>query len=371
MNLIPLRLALQQRVLANYRAPFFDELATACLKGLSVFSGQPRPEEAIDVASGLKIANYVQGRNRHALQGRFYTCWQDGLTKWLNAWQPDALVVEANPRYLRTPEAVRWMHRRNLPVIGWGLGAPIHAGPLGELRDLPRKRFLAQFDALITYSRQGAEEYAENDFNPQRIFIAPNAVAPRPSYPMPERPLAFKDGHPTLLFVGRLQERKRVDLLIEACASLAAEFQPQLWIVGDGPEREDLESLARRTCPQTRFFGIRRGADLEPLYREADLFVLPGTGGLAIQQAMAYALPVMAAEADGTQNDLVRPGSNGWLLEPGNLDDLVVNLRNALADIARLRSFGRESFRITLEEINLQTMVKGFAEAINFAAGTI
>ena len=39
----------------------------------------------------------------------------------------------------------------------------------------------------------------------------------------------------------------------------------------------------------------------------ADLFVLPGTGGLAVQEAMSYALPVIVAKGDGTQEDLVRP----------------------------------------------------------------
>ena len=46
--------------------------------------------------------------------------------------------------------------------------------------------------------------------------------------------------------------------------------------------------------------------------------MLPGTGGLAVQQAMAHGLPVIVAQGDGTQDDLVRP-ENGWQIPPDDL----------------------------------------------------
>ena len=72
--------------------------------------------------------------------------------------------------------------------------------------------------------------------------------------------------------------------------------------------------------------GDLRGEALAQRFREADLFVLPGTGGLAVQQAMSYALPVLVAEADGTQADLVRE-RNGRVLPPGDEDALVAALQ--------------------------------------------
>ncbi len=81
----------------------------------------------------------------------------------------------------------------------------------------------------------------------------------------------------------------------------------------DLPVRE-LEALADVSYPETEFPGGIHDEALAPWFRKADLFVLPGTGGLALQQAMAYGLPVIAGVADGTQADLVRQ-SNGWLLE--------------------------------------------------------
>jgi len=366
MSLIPIRLGLQQRVLAGYRIPFFDCLAAACPKGLGIFAGAPRPEEAVDSHDSLKVARLFPAHNRHFFGGSYYLCWQSGLIQWLEYWRPEVLVVEANPRYLHTPAALRWMHARRRPVIGWGLGAAAHSGLVNTLAGSLRKGFLAQFDALVTYSRQGASEYARSGFPAERIIIAPNAVASRPQSPPPDRLPIYRDGKAIILFVGRLQTRKRVDLLLHACAALEEKYPLQLWIVGDGPARLELETLSQQIFPQARFWGALFGTELEPLFSTADLFVLPGTGGLAVQQAMSFALPVIVAEADGTQGDLVRP-ENGWSLPPGDVEALISIMDQALQNVPCLRKMGQASYRIVAEEINLENMLAAFEKAVQLA----
>lgn len=357
----PGKLALQQRVLTPYRAAFFDALAGACDGGLSIFAGLPRPAESIATTATLNVAHYTPASNIHFLRGPFYLCVQRGLLPWLAACNPDALILEANPRYLSTPAAVRWMKARGRPVLGWGLGASPLTGPMSGLRKTRRASFLHQFDALITYSHRGASEYAGLGFPIDKIFVAPNAASPRPTTPLPNRPLTF-DGKPFVLFVGRLQARKRIDNLLHACAALSGNIQPRLVIVGDGPERTSLESLAKTVYPSAEFPGARHGAELTPYFSAADLFVLPGTGGLAVQEAMSYGLPVIMGQGDGTNDDLVRP-ANGWQLSgPETLADV---LRQALSDVSRLRAMGTESYHIVSEEINLERMVEIFVGAVN------
>ena len=361
MNHFAGKLAVQQRVLPNYRAPFFDLLASACDGGMSLFTGLPRPSEGITVADTLQVASYKLGQNVHLFGGELYLCRQRGLIDWLEEWNPDALIVEANPRYLSTPAAVRWMHHRERPVIGWGLGAP----PVGKLREGGRVNFLRQFNALISYSQRGADEYASLGFPLDNIFVAHNSVVPSPTWAMPQRPNTFGE-RPSILFVGRLQFRKNVDLLLGACAEL--DPQPRLVIVGDGPEREHLESLAEELYPSAEFVGARHGAELKPYFTEADLFVLPGTGGLAIQEAMSYGLPVIVAQGDGTQDDLVREG-NGWQIPPDDFDALLATMKDALSDVARLRRMGDASYWIVKEEINTEKMVEVFVRALNQLTG--
>jgi glycosyltransferase involved in cell wall biosynthesis len=355
------RLALQQRVLPSYRVPFFDLLAGACEGGLNLFAGQPRFEESI--ASGEpQIARLTPAQNIHLLRGAFYLCHQRGLLDWLEESNPDALIVEANPRYLATASAVKWMHRQNRPVLAWGLGAPPLSAPLAGFRQKRRLAFLRPFDGLLAYSQRGADEYAALGIPREKIFVAHNSVSPKPTFNA--RPSTF-DLQPSLLFVGRLQARKRVDFLLKACAQLEA--KPRLVIVGDGPERIALESLAKQVYPSAQFVGAKHGDELKPYFAEADLFVLPGTGGLAVQEAMSHALPILVAQGDGTQADLVRAG-NGWQIRPDDFEALVAALKDALSDRARLRAMGAESYRIVAEEINLEKMVEVFVTALNESA---
>lgn len=182
---------------------------------------------------------------------------------------------------------------------------------------------------------------------------------------MPVRTPEF-DGRPLVLYVGRLQKRKRLDLLMTACASQPSELKPRLRIVGDGPIREELERKARDLFPETEFTGALYGDELTAEFDRADLFVLPGTGGLALQQAMASALPLIAAEADGTQADLVRP-ENGIQVKPGDPEDLTSAITRMLEDLQRLREMGAASFRIVSEEINLEAMAASIIQAVDFA----
>ena len=342
---------MQQRVLPSYRVPFFDQLARRCDGGLSLFAGEPRASEAIASASGLDVARHEPAHNIHILGGAAYLCLQTGIVDWLSAWDPQALIVEANPRYLSNRQAVAWIHQRGRPVVGWGLGAPRwHFFWRGYLR---------QFDALIAYSTQGADQYRAAGFSAERVYVAPNAVVgPPPAMMRAPR----NSGEPAkLLFVGRLQPRKRVDLLLQACGAL--DPRPALWIVGDGPARSQLERLAQRVYPAARFMGPLQGESLDRLFREADLFVLPGTGGLAVQQAMAHGLPVIVAEADGTQRDLVSR-DNGWLVPPGDLAALAGALQEALSKRDRLTEMGAASHQIVAERVNIEVMADTFLRVL-------
>jgi glycosyltransferase involved in cell wall biosynthesis len=360
-----MRVGIQQRVLPEYRVAFFECLAEHFPERLSVFAAQPLAQEMIHPVQTIPNVRFEQGFNLHLFHPThpLYLCWQLGLLRWLGAWRPQVLIVEANPRYLATRLAVQWMRRQGGKVIGWGLGAPPLAGFSGRLRQIERARFFQSLDGIIAYSHRGAEEYRLAGFPPERVFTALNAVARRPTSAPPPKPPAFAE-RPRVLFVGRLQARKRIDFLLRACASLPANLQPHLAIVGEGPERRFLEDLAAQIYPSARFLGERRGAALREAFDWADLFVLPGTGGLAAQQAMAHGLPLIVAEGDGTQEDLVRP-ANGWLVPPNDLSALKQALAEALSDAARLRRMGAESFRLAVEEVNVEAMAEVFARAVH------
>lgn len=369
------RLAIQQRVLPSYRVNFFDMLAEACEGGLYIIAGSALPEESISMDEKPRYAHYTSARNIHMLNpgSQYYLLWQSGLINWLKKWDPDVLIIEANPRFLSTNLAIHWMHSRGRPVIGWGLGGVRYYGPVASVLNQLRKVFIDSLDGMIAYSHKGAEQYRLLGVPAQKVFTATNAVTTRPNQSPPERPADF-EGTPKVVYVGRLQSRKGINRLLEACASLAKENQPSLWIIGDGPERGNLEALAEEIYPRAEFKGIVRAEGLSRLLNAADLFVLPGTGGLAVQEAMAHALPVIVGRGDGTQEDLVREmsdegGKNGWIVPSDDVVALSEILAKALSDVKRLRRMGKESYRIVSDEINIENMVRVFIQAVNSFEG--
>lgn len=356
------RVGIIQRVLSPYRIPAFDLIAQECAGGLCVASGKPAIGESLEVgdSSALRSAEHIQIVNHHFFGGRYYVCWQSGLTKWLNSWNPDILVIEANPRFLSTPRIITWMHKRDRPVIGHGLGVmPLSVG-LESLRDWGRRVHIRQYDAVIAYSTRAAEQYAQLGIPSDHIFIAHNAVATKPTFPMPRR-AEHTDESAHVLFVGRLTPSKRVDMLIDAFTRISTNHV-DLWIVGEGPERIQLERQAQHLGAQVRFWGSLRGQDLHRVFCKADLFVLPGLGGLAIQEAMSCGLPIIVADGDGTQFDLVGE-SNGWTIQPGNINALEASLRDALKDRQNLRRMGESSYRIVSEKMNVECMAESFLKA--------
>ena len=379
----PGKLAVLQRVFPTYRVPFFDGLAAACPAGMELFAGEPRAREGIHThADGVRP--YVRrARNLHIASGALYSCWQRGVTAWLREFSPDVLIVEANPRLLSSFAGIRLMRSWGRPVIGWGLGVLDWTAARWVVtgRAWALRRFYRRFDALIAYSSKGADDYRALGFPAARIFVAPNAVsgaeAQRVRWLIAENPALIAEwkaalgltDKPVVLFVGRLVPEKRVSDLIEACALLRDGCE--LLVVGDGPALPGLESLATRLLPQTRFLGHRTGEELGLCFAGADLFVLPGSGGLAVQEAMAYGKPVVVASADGTQSDLVREGRNGFHVPAGDLAALTRTIEACIGDRSLLETMGRESWRIASEEHSLDAMVRTFLKTLEFVSGPV
>jgi glycosyltransferase involved in cell wall biosynthesis len=105
----------------------------------------------------------------------------------------------------------------------------------------------------MAYSNLGRDQYIQAGLSPDQVFVAPNATAPKPVGPVPERKPNFSNGKPTIIYVGRLQARKKIDTLINVCAKLPEKIKPNLWIVGDGQVMDELKSLA-----ETRYPAIKR-----------------------------------------------------------------------------------------------------------------
>ncbi len=373
-------IGIQQRVLPLYRRPFFEKLASVRGLTLSVFAGQPLPHEEIHISENLEVAYLRKAGNHYWNTPSGFVCWQSGLATWLQEFNPEVLIVEANPRVVSTWIAITWMRRRKRPVLGWGLGELPRSGPscLRRARHVLARVLVKNLDGMIAYSSKAARDYMAAGVPEVKILVAYNAIDNQES----ERYLAQHGSNigwitpwkealeldpllPIILFVGRLLPQKRVDLLIQACAPLF--HQCQLLIVGDGPARHEFETYSQPYRDRVRFVGHQSGAMLAKCFIASDIFVLPGAGGLALHQAMSYGKPVIASFGDGTEADLIREGVNGAFVRLGDATDLTQKIRAFLNSPNQLREMGRASLSIIRNEMSLDVMVAVFVQALHTA----
>ncbi|MEJ2150196.1 MAG: glycosyltransferase family 1 protein [Chloroflexota bacterium] len=263
----------------------------------------------------------------------------------LEAFQPD-LIHLINPVLLGI-SGQRYAHKVGIPVIAsfhtdlggfaekWGLG--MFSEPIwGYLRWIHN-----QADLNVCPSHATAEVLVGQGFENVQVWPrGVDTVQYRPEHRDPAwRERLGVDGPdaPLLLYVGRLSVEKRIkwirpvlDLLPEA----------RLAIVGDGPERLELEEYFAGT--PTTFPGFLRGRDLAQVYASADLFVFPAaneTLGNVVLEAMASGLPVVAAGSGGPL-DLVSDGETGILFDPDDPQALVEATVRLLHDRALARRYG-------------------------------
>jgi glycosyltransferase involved in cell wall biosynthesis len=145
-----------------------------------------------------------------------------------------------------------------------------------------------------------------------------------------------------LLFVGRLVERKGVPHLLRALARLRDSHDVRLDVVGDGPQRSALQTLALELGLQghVNFHGYVSEEVLARHFRECDVFVLPAITdakgdveglGVVLIEAMLNRKPVVASRSGGI-TDIVRDGSTGLLVPPADVDALTSAIRRLLDD---------------------------------------
>lgn len=136
-----------------------------------------------------------------------------------------------------------------------------------------------------------------------------------------------------IIYVGRLVDWKRVDLLLEACARLIGAIDFELDVVGDGPMRGDLDEQARRLLlpGRVRFHGRLSHSATADLLREADVMVLPSIcecGGAVVLEAMASGVPVIAQKWGGPADYIT--GDTGILIPPATPALFVAELNKAI-----------------------------------------
>jgi len=207
-------------------------------------------------------------------------------------------------------------------------------------------RILRKMDALTTPTKRAAELLEDAAKVSGVLAISCGIDASRFANNTPT-----DNSNPVALFLGRLDDEKKIDVLLRAVAKLTEHPKLQVELVGDGGERQRLGALARELGIEDRvhFLGHVSDQELPGIYERCTVFVMPSIAELqsiATMEAMASGRPVIGADAMALPH-LVHDGDNGYLFPPGDVDRLADRLRRVLtADQAELARLSENSLHL-------------------------
>lgn len=335
----PMRMAIIINMVAPYTNPLFAHLAARDDCDVLVVSETPmerdkrwRPEadlafEHVQLDSWtLDLARLAVGSGFKRRADAYLYVPKSPLAP-LRHFAPD-VVVAAGGGIWSSPANVAALAARRRR--GWAF-VPWWGSFRAESPTLPRRlaepwvrTFMGSADAWLAYGSRQARDLATLGADPDRTVIAPiSAVVPESTV---ERHRNHAVAPTRYLYVGRLIETKGLDVLLEAFRQVEG---GELWVAGDGPLRGMVDSAAAQD-PRIRVVGYVEGDALADVYRQADVFVLPSlyeAWGLVVHEALAYGLPVIASDQVGAADDLIDPGTNGYVVRAGSPQPLAEAMR--------------------------------------------
>ncbi len=177
-----------------------------------------------------------------------------------------------------------------------------------------------------------------------------------------------------VLYVGRLEEVKGLDFLIDA-VSMIKNLPASLLFIGEGIQRKSLEEKCKKLNVKYRFLPHIQNAELYKYYAIADLFVLPSITtikfkepwGLVINEAMNQGCPIVSTNAVGAAvGGLVQNGRNGFVVHEKDSRKLEEAIEFILKDEKLAKSMGERSKEI-IKNWTYSRMADGFCDAVEYA----
>jgi glycosyltransferase involved in cell wall biosynthesis len=371
-----MRVIIIHLTLPAYRKDFFEGLNQQLKKKnseLTVIHGSSYFNKAIQSDTNPKYATVPLITKDFKFFG-YRIVWWKGIFKEIRKINPDVMIVHFCPGNISLWLVQIYCYLAKIPVGIWANGS-VRKDMTGIKKKI-RKHFLDFFlfraKFHICYGTKYRKELLELGIDGKKIFVAQNTINV-------EKMLALSQNKKTdvnkewldILFVGALIKAKNLDLTIKAISRLVRDgYKVRLKIIGQGAIIDELRALvkAERMEESISVLGFISNEEIPSYFLNADVFLLTGMGGLAVNEAMAYGLPIISTIADGTIADLLYEGRNGYYISHEITVDEIYSTCKKAVDIIRseLIEMGAESRKIVVENASLHHMVSGFESAIAY-----
>lgn len=371
------RLVILQRVCPSYRIPLFRKLGETPGIDFKLLIGEDLPESKVKSSPDLSSLKIEKLKTRFiGWKGRVLP-WHCGLIKTLRAFKPPVIICEAESHFLGYLQAIAYkvLFDRQVKLIYWCfIALPGESKKAFYVRWI-KKVTRSFFDAFLLYASFGKKVLVEEGYPAEKIFVATNVGAVEKFTALAENlkdtPQTAREklGLPeqfTVLYLGTLDANKRPELLLDLGLRYKNHAACNFVLLGGGPLLEPLRQRVSTEKLEHVFLPglVREGL---PLYlRAADVLLIPGRGGIIISEAMAFGVPVIVHQADGTEFDLLQQGKTGLIVERGECQDFFQALEVLRKNPGYGIQLGKAGKACIQENFSTEHMAQKIVEAVNF-----
>lgn len=338
-----------QNIVPHYRKALYNELSEY-YRVTVLHSGAP------SVGSDDRYSEVISPAIRF---GGIYL--QKGVLSEVRKAKYDVVIAMFDVRWIMNI-LVMYLHKKDTKFIWWGAWLTD-----SKIANALRVHLSHKNYASIFYTENAKSEFIECGVEQDKLFVANN------TFDIKDRVDCYlAEEKDSILFVGSLDVRKKIDVLIDSFRAALPEIPEhiRLVIVGDGDERVRLQKKVKdqNLVSRVKFEGkVTDTKKLVEFYKKAIVSVSPGQAGLSVLQSMGYGVPFMThkeAISGGEITNIVN-GVNGFLIDD-NSTSFQTNLVGLCNNVDKAREYGRNAFEYYSSYCTINNMVNGFRSAISY-----
>jgi glycosyltransferase involved in cell wall biosynthesis len=235
------------------------------------------------------------------------------------------------------------------------------------------RRLTRLTDAFVAVANRHAQHLSHVErLPPDRICMIPNGIDSEKYRPLPlddnlHKQLKISLTAPLVGIVAVLRPEKNHEMFLKVAAHVCKEVpETHFLVIGDGPRRAELESLATQLGIANHVHFLGKRPDVAQLLNLLDIFALTShneANPVSILEALATGKPVVATRV-GSIPETVLEGETGYLVDPGAEQAMAGRIIELLLDPAKARRMGSAGRRNVMLHWSIERMVSGYEELL-------
>lgn len=351
-----------QRFYYSFREGFFEYLSDVKFDFLLINATSSRGK--VKVHDEAKDLPYIK-KTRYFFMGENYVIFPFLFINLIRI-NPKIIITEGGQNTINNLQVFIYSKLFKRKYIIWDLGKAY----ADFSQSLPRRIYmkvytyiLKQAHYIYVYNTQSIKYFQNLGVEDKKLIILNNTIDTRKIQKIrtsynhqlpPELAEHFKKGYTFLIFVGALVKNKNIEFLSELMKKLGRNYF--LIIIGDGNQLYKSELEKKFMGTNHIFAGYKKNEQLLPYYNLASFSILPGLGGLSINQSMAFGVPVLCKSADGAEKDVVINNETGYIFK--DMNDAFNYIRSKSHDDWKEMGYRAELF--VYSNHSLESMMKKF-----------